>query len=185
VAILSHLVGAFSQTNNLISSTRPADISIARWKQLQSKSAQDVQASIAPLTSELERWLASKPEELLTSPDFVRMWWKEHALQCPQLAVAVRDLLPVSASEVDVERLFSGCRDEIGIRRHSIKAETVRVLTLLRSAYAFEDEVDKGLIKAAMKLDIVFQRNSILWCPDNIEGHFSDGEPLTVINTLC
>jgi hypothetical protein len=94
--------------------------------------------------------------------DFVRMWRKEHALQWPQLAVAARDLLPVSASEVDVERLFSGCRDEIGIRRHSLKAETVRVLTLLRSAYASEDEVDKALLKAAMKLDIVFQRNLIL-----------------------
>jgi len=173
------------QSSAALPDTRPADISIARWKQLQSKMAQDVQASIAPLTSELERWLASKPEEWQTSPDFVRMWWKEHASQWPELAVAARDLLPVSASEVDVERLFSGCRDEIGIRRHSLKAETVRVLTLLRSAYASEDEVDKALIKAAMKLDIVFQRNSILWRPDNIEGHLLNGEFFTLINTLC
>jgi hypothetical protein len=72
-------------------------------EQLQSKRAQHVQTSTAPLTSELERWLVSKPEEWLTSPDFGRMWWKEHALQWPQLAVATRDLLPVSASEVDVE----------------------------------------------------------------------------------
>lgn len=173
------------QSSAALPDTRPADISIARWKQLQSKMAQDIQASIAPLASELERWLASKPEEWQTSPDFVRMWWKEHASQWPKLAVATRDLLPVSASEVDVERLFSGCRDEIGIRRHSLKAETVRVLTLLRSAYASEDEVDKALIKAAMKLEIVFQRNSILWRPDNTEGHLLDGECFTLINTLC
>jgi hypothetical protein len=35
--------------------------------------------------------------------------------------------------KVDVERLFSGCRDEYGLRRHALKAGTVRVLTLLRS----------------------------------------------------
>jgi hypothetical protein len=66
-----------------------------------------------------------------------------------------------------------------------LKAETVRVLTLLRSAYVSEDEVDKALIKAAMKLDIVFQRNSILWRLDNIEGHLLNGEFLTLINTFC
>jgi hypothetical protein len=38
-----------------------------------------------------------------------------------------RDLLACSSSEVDVERLFSECRDEYGIRRHVLKAETVSV----------------------------------------------------------
>jgi hypothetical protein len=61
----------------------------------------------------------------------------------------------------------------------------VRFLTLLRSAYASEDEVDKAFIKAAMKLDIAFKRNSILWRPDNIEGHLLNGEFFTLINTLC
>ena len=64
-------------------------------------------------------------------------------------------LLAVSASEVDVERLFSGCRDEFGIRRHSLKAGTVRVLTLLRSSYISEDAVDRALIDKAMQLDIL------------------------------
>ena len=95
--------------------------------------------------------------------------------------MAARDLLAISASEVDVERLFSGCRDEVGIRRHSLKSDTIRVLTLLRSAYTTEDDVDKALIKAAMELDIVLHNNSILWRPDQIEGHLADGESLILI----
>jgi len=61
------------QSSPALLDTRPADISIARWKQLQSKRVQDVLISTAPLTSELERWLASEPEEWQTLPDFVRI----------------------------------------------------------------------------------------------------------------
>jgi len=87
------------------------------------------------------------------------------------LAVAARHLLPCSASEVDVERLFSSCRDEYGIRRHALKASTVQVLTLLRSAYQSEDKRDAELIKNAMESDIVdTMRNSVLWRPDRIDG---------------
>jgi len=88
------------------------------------------------------------------SPDYVRKWWQNNAFEWPLLATAARVLLATLASEVDVKSLFSGCRDEFGIRRHSLKTETVRVLTLLRSAYSSDDEVDKQLIKDAMELDI-------------------------------
>ncbi len=117
-------------------------------------------------TSELERWLhldaIEWDDKINNGPEFVRLWWKEHAAEWPLLAKAARDLLPCSASEVDVERLFSGCRDEIGIRRHSLRPDTVRVLMLLRSAYCTEDDVDKTLIKEAMKLDLDTLGNSIL-----------------------
>ncbi len=76
--------------------------------------------------------------------------------------MAARDLLPCSTLEVDVERLFSGCRDKYGIRRHSLKSETVRVLTLLQSTYKSEDTVDSALIKVVMELDIQALKNSIL-----------------------
>ncbi|PVH71643.1 hypothetical protein DL98DRAFT_386856, partial [Cadophora sp. DSE1049] len=56
------------------------------------------------------------------------------------LAVAERTLLPCAAAEADVKRLFSGCRDEYGIRRHALHSNTVRVLTLLRSNYQSEDK---------------------------------------------
>jgi hypothetical protein len=39
------------QSSPALLGTRPADISIARWKQLQSKRVQDILASTAPLTS--------------------------------------------------------------------------------------------------------------------------------------
>jgi hypothetical protein len=154
----------------------------ARWKQAQNKRAQDVVTGTTTLTSELERWLESETIDFVnTSRDAVRKWWKEHATEWPKLAAAARDLLAISASEVDVERLFSGCRDEVGMRRHSLKSDTIRVLTLLRSAYTTEDDVDKALIKAAMELDIVLHNNSILWRPDQIEGHLADGESLILI----
>ena len=79
-----------------------------------------------------------------------------------------------STSEVDVERLFSGCKDEIDIRRHSLKANTVRVLTLLRSIYTSEDKVDQRLLAAVIELDVWQQRNCILWRPDLINERLDD-----------
>ena len=94
-----------------------------------------------------------------------RKRWKERAAEWPKLTAAVSDLLAVSASEVDGKRLFSGCRDEVGLRRHSLKSDTIHVLTLLRSVYATEDGVDRALIKAAMELDFIPHNISILWRP--------------------
>jgi hypothetical protein len=143
------------------------------------KKAKEAEAGAAIPTSELERWFATPriefDESIAKSPDFLRKWWKEHKDEWPLLAAAARDLLSVSGSEVDVERLFSGCRDEFGIRRHALKADTVRVLTLLRSAYTQEDEIDQKLIKAAMEYDILPFGNSILWRPDHIPGRLVDG----------
>jgi hypothetical protein len=51
------------------------------------------------------------------------------------MAAAARALLAVPASEVDVERLFSGGRDLLGIRRYALKGETMRILTLLKSYF--------------------------------------------------
>ncbi|KAM4064166.1 hypothetical protein HRG_007173 [Hirsutella rhossiliensis] len=117
--------------------------------------------------SELERWLAAPriefDESIAKSPDFLLKWWKEHKVEWPLLAAAARDLLSVSGSEVDVERLFSGCRDEFGIRRHALKADT-------------EDKIDQALIKAAMEYDILPFANSIIWRPDHIPGKLEDGE---------
>ena len=80
-----------------------------------------------------------------------------------------------------MERLFSGCKDEIGIRRHALKAETVRVLTLLRSSYTSQDKEDNALLQEAMKLNVWEFRNSILWRPDNIPERLDDpaGKSLT------
>jgi hAT family C-terminal dimerisation region len=62
-------------------------------------------------------------------------WWKAHAFEFPRMAAAARDCLAIPAAEVSVERLFSGGRDMLGLRRHSMSAETMRVLVLLKDMY--------------------------------------------------
>jgi hypothetical protein len=51
------------------------------------------------------------------------------------MAAAARDYLAIPASEVAVERLFSAGRDLLGVRRHSMKANTMRMLMLIGDAY--------------------------------------------------
>src|SRR6266536_5345766 len=96
---------------------RPPGVSIAHWKSIQNKRAKEAESLASQATSELERWLhldaIEWDDKINNGPEFVRLWWKEHAAKWPLLAKAARDLLPCSASEVDVERLFSDCRDEI------------------------------------------------------------------------
>jgi hypothetical protein len=75
-------------------------------------------------------------------PNWVLRWWKANAFQFPLIAMGARDLLVVPGSEVDVERLFSGSRDLLGIRRFSLKGETMRILILLK-AY-FERKLNEG-----------------------------------------
>jgi hypothetical protein len=157
---------------------RPSGMSLAQWNLVQSRRAEQVADLITQATSELERWMETVAlvwdKHNNNSETFLVSWWKANALEWPLLAVAARHLLPCCGSEVDVERLFSGCRDEYGIRRHALKAGTVRVLTLLRSQYQSEDEVDAELIKEAMESDIVDGiRNSVLWRPDRFDGQIA------------
>jgi hypothetical protein len=51
--------------------------------------------------------------------NLVLKWWKANAFQFPLMAMAVRNLLALPGSEVDVERLFCGGRDLLGICRFS------------------------------------------------------------------
>jgi hypothetical protein len=105
---------------SLTSNNRPDGVSLAQWKAIQHKRVKEAEVGAAQPTSKLERWLQSEPLEWDTNinnnPNFLQLWWKEHTAQWPLLAKAARDLLPCSALEVDVERLFSGCRDKFGIR---------------------------------------------------------------------
>jgi hypothetical protein len=50
------------------------------------------------------------------NPEFVLKWWKANESQYPTMAKAARDLLAIPGSEVDVERLFCGGRDLLGIQ---------------------------------------------------------------------
>jgi len=81
-------------------------------------------------------------DETNYTPDWVLKWWNANAFQYPAMAKAARALLAVPGSEVDVEQLFSGRRDMLGIRRYALKGETIRILTLLK-AY-FERQLKNG-----------------------------------------
>ena len=49
------------------------------------------------------------------------------------MAAAARNYLAIPASEVAVERLFNIGRDLLGIRRHSMTGDTIRILMLLNN----------------------------------------------------
>lgn len=51
------------------------------------------------------------------------------------MAAAARALLAILGLEVDIERLFSGGRDLLGICRYSLKGESMRILTLLKAYF--------------------------------------------------
>ncbi len=54
------------------------------------------------------------------------------------MSAAARDCLAVSGSEVAVEKAFSEGRNVLGLRRHSMSAETMRILILSKDMYSHE-----------------------------------------------
>ena len=62
-------------------------------------------------------------------------WWKANTFEYPIIARAARDYLAVLSSEVAVKRVFSGARNVLGLQRHSMSAETMRWLVLLKDQY--------------------------------------------------
>ena len=90
------------------------------------------------LESDIDRYfdhpVAQIGEGVIDDPNWLFDWWKAHKNEYPRMAVAARDYLAIPASEVSCERLFSAGRDMIGLRRHSLKASTMRQLALLRNS---------------------------------------------------
>jgi hAT family C-terminal dimerisation region len=64
-------------------------------------------------------------------PKWLCKWWYRHSRDYPQMAAAARDYLAIPGSGVAVERLFNKGRDVLGIRRQSMKSDTLRMLMLL------------------------------------------------------
>jgi hypothetical protein len=63
-------------------------------------------------------------------------WWNSHKGEYPHMVQIARDFLAIPASEVSVECLFSGGRNLLGLRRHRMNGETMRMLILLRDYYS-------------------------------------------------
>ena len=77
-------------------------------------------------------------------------WWDANAFYYPLMAAAARALLAIPGSEVDVERLFSGGRDLLGIRRYALRGETMRVLTLLKAYFERKHAKDSSRFTAQL-----------------------------------
>ena len=78
--------------------------------------------------------------------DFVLKWYLTNAFQSPQIAKAARALLTVPSTEVDVERLFCGGRDLLGIRRYRLTGQTMRILTLLKAFFQRQLKEGKAVL---------------------------------------
>jgi len=72
--------------------------------------------------------------------EFIRNWWKANKLEFTCMAKVAQDHLAIPASEVDVERLFNGGRDILGIRRFSMKGKTLGTLLRLKDAVRWKSE---------------------------------------------
>jgi hypothetical protein len=60
-----------------------------------------------------------------------------------------RDLLAGLGLEVDVQHLFCGGRDLLGIHRFSVKGKTMRILTILKAYFERKLNESKALLPEA------------------------------------
>jgi hypothetical protein len=60
------------------------------------------------------------------------------------MALAAREILAISSSEVDCERLFNQGRDLLGIRRYAMSGDTIRTMMLLKGALRSKEIVTGG-----------------------------------------
>ena len=102
--------------------------------------------------NDIDRYLDSpaiewdKNDEVNYQDDFVLKWYLANAFQSPQMAKAARALLAVPGAEVDVERLFCGGRDLLGIRRYRLTGQTMRILTLLKAFFQRQLKEGKAVL---------------------------------------
>jgi hypothetical protein len=126
------------------SESEPHDISDSGYQEpVQKKSKvgtrmlQRLQPQDKPQISDIDQYFDSPRLDAsdMEDPNWLCDWWRAHRKDYPRMAAAARDYLAIPASEVSVERLFSSGRDVLGVRRHSMNGETMRILMLLDDLY--------------------------------------------------
>jgi hypothetical protein len=100
---------------------------------LETQVLQKVQPRNQARPSDIQQYLGSPLLGIIdtSDPNWLCNWWNSHKNEYPWMALAARDYLAIPASEVQVERLFSTGRDLLGVRRYSLKGETMRMLMLM------------------------------------------------------
>ncbi|CDO71217.1 hypothetical protein BN946_scf184863.g12 [Trametes cinnabarina] len=87
--------------------------------------------------SELERYENTTvvlPDTEDSEPFSLLRYWQDHAKDFPYLYKVALDILPVPASSVPCERVFSACKDVDTIRRSGLDAAMLEVLQILKFA---------------------------------------------------
>jgi hypothetical protein len=82
------------------------------------------------LTNELEDYFKLPAEDFDTCHPI--QWWVGRRSQFPRLFQLARDILCIPGSAVAVERIFSGGRDTISLRRANLQPDTIRTLMLVK-----------------------------------------------------
>ncbi|KAF5337795.1 hypothetical protein D9758_016284 [Tetrapyrgos nigripes] len=81
-------------------------------------------------TNELEEYFKLDQQDFeMTDPIH---WWYRHRKIYPNLYCLARNILAIPGSAVAIERIFSGGRDTISLRRASLKPETIETLMLVK-----------------------------------------------------
>ncbi|KAF5376117.1 hypothetical protein D9615_007777 [Tricholomella constricta] len=104
------------------SSHSPQKNFVARFQRKTKAFVRDELAEYYKLTQDPEDFMKCNPVQ----------WWTAHRAQFPNLFWLARDILTIPGSAVAVERIFSGGRDTISLRRASLHPETIRVLMLVK-----------------------------------------------------
>jgi hypothetical protein len=81
-------------------------------------------------TNELEEYFKLPAEDFDTCNPI--QWWVGRRSQFPRLYQLARDILCIPGSAVAVERIFSGGRDTISLRRANLQPDTIRMLMLVK-----------------------------------------------------
>eukprot|EP00474_Spongospora_subterranea_P005608 CRZ06066.1 hypothetical protein [Spongospora subterranea] len=80
--------------------------------------------------NEVDTYLSLHCEDPNVDPVY---YWKAHSMQFPLLSIVAKNVLSIPGSSVAVERIFNCGRDMIGLRRQSLKPETMSALMFGRS----------------------------------------------------
>ncbi|KZV79565.1 HAT dimerization, partial [Exidia glandulosa HHB12029] len=82
---------------------------------------------VRKVKDELDELWRTEPASWTTDPV---KWWAERRATYPRASRMAHDIFSIPGSAVAVERIFSGGRDTISLRRARLSADTIRALMI-------------------------------------------------------